>query len=573
MKKQTLLSLLLTMLVSMASIEAYSYDIAVANKDGVTIYYNYINDGSELEITQSPQDEKYSGTVNIPETVQMANKVCIVTKIGEQAFYDCRNLTFVSIPNKVSTIEENAFTSCNSLTSITIPSSVVKIGQSAFSGCSGLEKVIVNDLAAWCQIAFGDSEANPLNTAHHLYSDGDTEIKDLIIPNNVTSIGDWAFRECRGLESVTIPSSVTRIGKLAFDYCVGISSVTLSNGLTYIGDAAFRFCNGITTITIPNSVTWIGKTAFGWCTALPSINLPSSLKTINENAFCNCISLTSLIIPDSVELIRTGAFQGCIGLTSLLIPSSVKSIENDAFWNCDGLTSVIIPENVTWIGDRAFNCNNLLSVTSLITEPFNIKNTVFRTNTLNNGTLIVPYGSREKYKATEGWNSFVSIMEHKGTCETPTISYNNGKLIFNCATEGATCISSISDTDVATYNTNEVQLNVTYNINVYATKEGYNNSETATATLCWIDQEPKAEGDINEVAEVKAYPLLIQSRDNKIVISGADDGTDIRVYNVSGSLIGFAQSQGRQAVVDANLPIGSVAIVKVGNNVVKVLLR
>lgn len=157
-------------------------------------------------------------------------------------------------------------------------------------------------------------------------------------------------------------------------------------------------------------------------------------------------------------------------------------------------------------------------MTSFITEPYNIKNSVFRTNTLNNGTLIVPYGTIEKYKVTEGWNSFASIEEHKGTCEKPSISYNNGKLIFNCATEGATCISTISDTDISTYDTNEVQLNVTYNINVYAAKEGFNNSETATATLFWIEQEPKAEGDINEVAEIKAYPLLIQSRENKIVI-------------------------------------------------------
>lgn len=125
-------------------------------------------------------------------------------------------------------------------------------------------------------------------------------------------------------------------------------------------------------------------------------------------------------------------------------------------------------------------------MTSFITEPYNIKNSVFRTNTLNNGTLIVPYGTIEKYKVTEGWNSFASIEEHKGTCEKPSISYNNGKLIFNCATEGATCISTISDTDISTYDTNEVQLNVTYNINVYAAKEGFNNSETATATLCWI---------------------------------------------------------------------------------------
>lgn len=212
-------------------------------------------------------------------------------------------------------------------------------------------------------------------------------------------------------------------------------------------------------------------------------------------------------------------------------------------------------------------------MTSFITEPYNIKNSVFRTNTLNNGTLIVPYGTIEKYKATEGWNSFASIEEHKGTCEKPSISYNNGKLIFNCATEGATCISTISDTDISTYDTNEVQLNVTYNINVYAAKEGFNNSETATATLCWIEQEPKAEGDINEVAEIKAYPLLIQSRENKIVISGAGDGLGISVYTVSGSLVGSTLSQDGQAIISTDLPSGNVVIVKIGNKAIKILLK
>lgn len=286
------------------------------------------------------------------------------------------------------------------------------------------------------------------------------------------------------------------------------------------------------------------------------------------------MNLNSVTIPSDVTYIGESAFERCDHLASLTLPTRLTGIGKSAFSGCKNLYSIAIPKSVSSIGLYAFyQCDNLISVTSMITEPFVINPNVFGQNTKDNGTLLVPYGTIEKYKATEGWNSFVSIMEHKGTCETPTISYNNGKLIFNCATEGATCISSISDTDVATYNTNEVQLNVTYNINVYATKEGYNNSETATATLCWIDQEPKVEGDINEVAEVKAYPLLIQSRDNKIVISGADDGTDIRVYNVSGSLIGFAQSRGRQAVVDADLLKGSVAIVKVGNNVVKVILR
>ena len=119
-------------------------------------------------------------------------------------------------------------------------------------------------------------------------------------------------------------------------------------------------------------------------------------------------------------------------------------------------------------------------------------------------------------------------------CEKPTISYKNGKLTFKCATAGAVCQSSITDTDIKSYRGNEIQLSVTYNISVYATKAGYENSETATATLCWIDVEPKTEGIDNSVAQVKSNVVLIQGNDGVVSVSGVDDGKDVAVYSVDG---------------------------------------
>ena len=133
-----------------------------------------------------------------------------VTSIGNDAFFGCSNLTSVTIGNVVRSIGSKAFYECASLTSITIPKSVVSIGDEAFYACNGLSSVHISDIAAWCKIEFGEL-ANPLFNANHLYMNGE-EIKELVIPDNVTSIGNQAFFYCKGLISVTIPNSVTNIG-------------------------------------------------------------------------------------------------------------------------------------------------------------------------------------------------------------------------------------------------------------------------------------------------------------------------------------------------------------------------
>lgn len=158
-------------------------------------------------------------------------------------------------------------------------------------------------------------------------------------------------------------------------------------------------------------------------------------------------------------------------------------------------------------------------------------------------------------------------------CAKPTINYSNGKLTFSSDTEGVEYLSTITDTDITTYNSNEIQLGVTYQISVYATKTGFNNSDVATATLCWIDVEPKTDGISDIVAKVNAYAVLIQSNGSKLNIQGLDKGTDISVYNTARQLVGSAKADVGITTINTTLRSGEVGIVKIGEKAIKVVMK
>ena len=158
-------------------------------------------------------------------------------------------------------------------------------------------------------------------------------------------------------------------------------------------------------------------------------------------------------------------------------------------------------------------------------------------------------------------------------CDMPTIAYTNGKLIFTCNTEGAVCNSIINDSDIRSYSGNEILLGVTYNISVYATKNGYSDSDVAKATLCWIDVEPKTEGIDNGIAQVRANAVLIKADGGQIIVEGAGDNTGITVYSLDGVQVGSTTSRNGVAYINTNLLCDSIAIVKIGDRSFKVIMK
>ena len=234
-------------------------------------------------------------------------------------------------------------------------------------------------------------------------------IKYVSLPDGITSIGEWAFRDCSGLTSIEIPNRVTSIGSDAFDGCSGLTSVTIGNRVTSIGNTAFSYCTGLTSVTIPNSVTGIGDYAFYECYRLTSVTIGNSVTSIGSSAFGGCSSMTSVTIPSSVTSIGEGAFFLCSGLTSVTIPNSVTSIGSSAFLHCSGLTSVTIGNSVTGIGEKAFkDCTGLTSITNYATTPQSINSNVFDNVNKSTCVLNVPKESVSLYQAANVWKEFTN---------------------------------------------------------------------------------------------------------------------------------------------------------------------
>lgn len=394
------------------------------------------------------------------------------------------------------------------------------------------------------------------------------KLKTLLLPNTVTKIDTNAFWNS-SLVSITLPSCLETFSCIIPSFYLSEIKISESNkhfkvidGTLYSIDMKTLYRCPVnysnSTFNIPEGVENIYASAFYNCKNIKYFEYPTTLKSFGYQSLA-WMNLEKFILFPSVEYSRLGCY------------SSINEVEiKDGFSSFDA--SIL---------GRGGN-ETEISVSTVIIHS-EVPPTIpdvwhsFGEKVLK-GSLYIPKGTYSAYYIAYGWGDFSNIYEMDGggsnnKCGKPSISYLNGKLSFFCETDGVSFISTITNSDISSYKSNEIQLGVTYNINVYAIKTGYDNSDVATATLCWIDVDPKTEGISNSVTQVQAHAVLIQASDGQITITGADNGTEIYAYEINGQQVGATISHNGYANLNTNMRPGSIAIIKIGDRSVKVVIK
>ena len=348
------------------------------------------------------------------------------TEVPYGAFKNLANITTLTLPEGLELISQDAFNGCTGLTAVTIPGTMKQIDSNAFKGCTNLTSltldysenltdggwmfgkgVLLFNGTPFIQTNITDFVANrpfmtggnsvpftalkrvtfgPQVTSIPVYMFYGLTLEQLVLSENVTEVGNYAFRDCTLPNGVVFPfskmkkigiqafygcsglpatidlSAIEEIGSNAFQNCTSIESLIIGGGT--IGSSAFNGCTNLSSITLNEGVTEIGSSNFSGLTNLATISLPSTLKKIGADAFANCANLTIPGgLPNGLEVIDIRAFSGCKKL-NVAIPSTVMTLGQSAFSSCESLTAVTIPAGVTSLGMYTFSgCTGLTSVT------------------------------------------------------------------------------------------------------------------------------------------------------------------------------------------------------------------
>lgn len=356
--------------------------LSAADFDVDGFCFNIIGD-NEVEVTSRDTD-KYAGEVFIPSTVINNGTTYQVTRIGLRAFYGCRDVTVVDIPEGITSIGRAAFNSCVNLENVDLPNSLVSIEESAFSYCHAITSFHVprNLASLGEQVFMGSSQIQFFSCSslnQHFKA-----VNGVLYSKDMTELYCYPVKATAA--TYEVPSPVARIHEYCFANNQSLTQVTFPETLRRIDMNIFRGCKGITEVDIPDGVTHMGMTVFGDCSNLTRVHLPANLDTLDNSTFMSCSKLTEVFIPRKVKYIGTYVFYGsgvkavtfeegseletighdafheCNSLEYMDMPNSVKTIEYQAFFKCASLEWIHFSDNITELG----TC--ILAYCPLVTE-------------------------------------------------------------------------------------------------------------------------------------------------------------------------------------------------------------
>ncbi|MCH5184860.1 MAG: leucine-rich repeat protein [Oscillospiraceae bacterium] len=350
-----------------------------------SLKFNNINLNYEDKYPLVLEDKCFYGCTSL-QNITFSNNI---ESIPDSCFYQSGVKT-LTIPKNIKTVGKSAFMNSASMTSLTLEydedggeSGVESIGESAFSGCKALATV-----------SFSKKMTDIPASAFALCG-----IKELVIPSNIKTIGDYAFNKCTNLTSVVCSDGVEKIGAHCFEGDTALKDVDLGNTVSSMGEYAFNGASALETftfsplikeilpytfnksfngsstgtLTIPSTVETIRTNAF-LASNVPNVVIEDGVKSIETLAFSGCKYLKTVKLPKTISIIPDSTFSGCSALTEIVIPGNVKQVGNSAFSSC-GITSAVLEEGVETIGTSSFaSCKNLKTVsipTTLTAIPAN----------------------------------------------------------------------------------------------------------------------------------------------------------------------------------------------------------
>ncbi len=487
------------------------------------IYYKILTDGTlaviPLYYASDDNIVAYEGEINIPEKVTMNGTTYTVVMIDEYAFYECRNLTKVTIPETVTDMGPYSFYNCTSLIEVTMPNTISTIWDYTFYGCTKLTTINIPSTV----------------TSIRAYAFNGSGLTEVTIPGSVQTITTAVFSSCISLKKVTIEEGVPNLGdRSMFDSCTSLEEISIPESVTEIAPYTFQYCSSLKSITIPSKVTRIPSYAFYGCSRLEEISMPSTVSEMGSYAFGTCTSLKRFEFPDA--MVDTGeacVLYICTNLEDVTFSKNTTKISNMTFSQCNGLKEINIPEGVTEIGYQVFYMNHNLkeatlpsTLTSMEGRTFYRCNNLVRLYSLNpipptlddshykewfygiddNCVLYVPVGAKENYSTTNVWKDFYDIVEMtdfaistlEATNITDTSATLNGSITaayddpitekgFEYWTGDSEVQKAIVEGDEMTATVSDLAYDTVYTYRAYATMESgtteYGEEQTFTTAV------------------------------------------------------------------------------------------